>query len=446
MAPAHPLVPDDALSVRLARCVGQRSVARAPGATAKSYASVQDLVADLNREAAAGPLSADAVAAAMRWLDARDVADYWPAFEGLWTSGAFYKLMTQGATQPLVNGERIRLAFLVHLRKRKYSAVGFEIEHRAALASLSATDRAALIKPLAPLDVVAEMRATKGFQALSQDEQDRLSVYVGGSTSISEGAPAAMRTLLDDATKDTDSAATFQAFFKAQSSLPYKAKRIEPELLDLSGALTGPTDVKRFKMDSGKTDAKRWEVTVGASKQDKIAIYEPKNGAAGGLSLPTVPQVVFALETSLHAVRAQIKQIHLNPKPNPADAYWKKHYKNFTSSFMTAGADGIVSIYPTATAPSSEQVAASLSHESGHVISQRTWGTNEKNAKWKPWRAAMKSDGIAPSGYAKNSPDEDYAETWRLWVHVRNTPKAIEVRTLLPARIKIMEKMVAGYD
>lgn len=71
-------------------------------------------------------------------------------------------------------------------------------------------------------------------------------------------------------------------------------------------------------------------------------------------------------------------------------------------------------------------------------MSQKLWGTNTSNKKWKPWRDAMASDGISASTYARSSPDEDFAESWALFMEVRHGPREEELRMLFPARWAIL--------
>ena len=171
--------------------------------------------------------------------------------------------------------------------------------------------------------------------------------------------------------------------------------------------LEGPTDVKNFKFASGKADALRYVAKIGAVAESTIPIYLPKtfNTAAGTLFLPSVNDVVDILSRGPEQVRRMVKEVHVNPGRNPADAYWATQpgYSNVANfrSYMTAGADGIVDIYPSTTPHNADVGRKSLAHESGHTVSQKLWGTDTNDKKWKPWRDAMKSDGISASTYAQ---------------------------------------------
>ena len=51
---------------------------------------------------------------------------------------------------------------------------------------------------------------------------------------------------------------------------------------------------------------------------------------------------------------------------------------------MTAGADGIVDIYPSTSPHDAETARTSIAHESGHTVSKKLWGGDTKSQKWKP--------------------------------------------------------------
>jgi hypothetical protein len=109
---------------------------------------------------------------------------------------------------------------------------------------------------------------------------------------------------------------------------------------------------------------------------------------------------------------------------------------------MTAGADGIVNVYPSATALSGDVwMMGSFIHESGHIIAHKAFGNNTQGPKWKPWRDAMASDQLHPSDYAKKSPSEDFSEMLLLARQVKGRRREREIRSLFPARMVILDAM-----
>ena len=111
---------------------------------------------------------------------------------------------------------------------------------------------------------------------------------------------------------------------------------------------------------------------------------------------------------------------------------------------MSAGSNGIVSIYPAADAHDQLEIASSLVHETGHTASRAAWGNphDQANKRWDPWRQAMRSDGMALSTYGKSSESEDFAESWRLYAPVVGKPGAYEARKLIPARCRLMDTLL----
>jgi hypothetical protein len=140
----------------------------------------------------------------------------------------------------------------------------------------------------------------------------------------------------------------------------------------------------------------------------------------------------------------QVKQVDLNPTPNPDDAAWAAdpQYNPGGGDFishMSMGATGIVQVYPSSANADLKEIETTLLHETGHSISNRILGGQWTDKPWDKWRDAMKADGMSVSRYGKSSVAEDFAESWALWMPVRWTPAATEVRALIPNRVKDME-------
>ena len=138
--------------------------------------------------------------------------------------------------------------------------------------------------------------------------------------------------------------------------------------------------------------------------------------------------------------RRSIAMVRANPGHNPEDAHWAqvKHLTGF-HSFMTAGADGAVDIYPHTAATPADDLRTSAEHESGHIVSIKAWRGNEGGPKWTPWREAMRKDGFSASSYAKTGVMDDFAEAWAMLMEVEGTVREKEVEILMPNRYKILK-------
>jgi hypothetical protein len=421
------------------------AIARLPVelAPAPTYDTVAELLSGIGGEPEQPPYTMEKYQRAFRFLDKAGHDQLQEAFRGLEQRGGFHRLLGWVAFAEGVDRNRIKLAMLAWKERNRTSRVMFEIEHRSELAALNALDRDVFLEWISlEWGEVSMMKGMKGFQALSQAEQDRLLVYAGGSLSVSSGVAGQLQTLFGDPKANLDEAATFTKFLHAQAGLDSHIRATSDKRLPDWEELEGPTEVTKFKFRSGKADALRYEATIGAVAASKIPIYLPKSfDTTKGLYIPTIGEVVDMISRGPEQVRRMIKEVHVNPGRNPDDAYWAKqpgYKKKDFRSYMTAGAEGIVNIYPSKNPHDADTARTSIAHESGHTVSKKLWGDNTKGQKWKPWRDAMKSDNLSPSTYAKSSPNEDFAESWALFMEVRGRPREEELRLLFPARWAIL--------
>jgi hypothetical protein len=100
---------------------------------------------------------------------------------------------------------------------------------------------------------------------------------------------------------------------------------------------------------------------------------------------------------------------------NPEDPHWASVYNDPDfHSYMTAGASGVVTIYPdklNKNLPDNNYMRGTMVHETGHTWSYKNWGADTTRGKWIDWKTAMDKDKISVSGYATNDISEDVSET-----------------------------------
>jgi hypothetical protein len=107
---------------------------------------------------------------------------------------------------------------------------------------------------------------------------------------------------------------------------------------------------------------------------------------------------------------------------------------------MTAGAAGVVTIYPdTKAQPNDNYMRGTMIHETGHTWSYKTWGQDTNKGKWVDWKTAMGKDKVSVSGYANASIAEDVAETIQTYVSAKNTVRYDEYKKIVPNRYAILE-------
>ncbi|MGH2945059.1 MAG: hypothetical protein ACRDPC_02110 [Solirubrobacteraceae bacterium] len=362
---------------------------------------------------------------------------------------------------PGIIRERIAVAMAAVRLKGQMARLGFEDQYTREIVLLERNMPYEVPKVLGELGrevpELVEMKKCKGFLALTDEERSRLAFLVAGSTSLSATAAAAMRKVLDDPAADKDDAATFRKFIADEQylarhvSLP-GAKRLPRDKFTVKA----PVDVAKHPYYSGEAAAKRHDVeiegvdTTGAAAKLTIPVFEPKVGPTeAGVGLPTVTEVAEVLAETPHVSRSKITRVDLNPARSPDDEKWKRDPRYNPGggdfrTYMSAGAVGVVSIYPAASPHDQLLMSSAMVHETGHTASRAAWGNphDKANKRWDPWRNAMTSDGMALSKYGKSSESEDFAESWALWAPNVGKPREAEIRALIPARCKLMQTLI----
>jgi WXG100 family type VII secretion target len=207
--------------------------------------------------------------------------------------------------------------------------------------------------------------------------------------------------------------------------------------------LEGPKEQKDYAFRGKTADANVY--TVKYKDGTTLTIVAPKDATAG-LHNHTVNQAAEAAAHLPTANRKAINTIMLNAVTNPDDPSWAVKYKdpNF-HSYMTAGKEGVVTIYPDKTSKplqNNDVMRGSMIHETGHTWSYKTWGDDKTKGEWANWQKAMDADKGHVSKYAENAIAEDVAETIRAYVSTKGTPKFDEYRKLYPNRWKMLDEQL----
>lgn len=310
----------------------------------------------------------------------------------------------------------------------------------------------------ADVDTLARLAQSAGFNRLNAAEQKHLINFVGGTNlELSQGARAELRTILDNPNADKSNPATFRKFLKEQPSLP-SGVNTEPGASDArrrAYTVTGPVEEKNYDFYSGAGDAQKYTVETGGKK---IPVYVGKDQDPNE-TYQTIDEVAKGLAALPPESLEKVTGVNVDPKLDPDDAYWEKEYNTpGLRAYMSAGADGVINIYPGR--QTQHYLDGSMIHETGHTFSQQRLGVKTNNKlgdllkhlsgkiAWSDWKSAMKKDGISPSGYARDtaaangSPDEDFAETFQLYMEVRGKPQAAEIRAIMPERFALLDKLL----
>lgn len=145
------------------------------------------------------------------------------------------------------------------------------------------------------------------------------------------------------------------------------------------------------------------------------------------LNLPTVEQIVQALAALPPESRGVLNEVAVEGRAS----------FDHPDAYMTI-ADGDVRVYPGGMPSTTEGVLGALVHETAHVLDDRMSAFDTIR-----WVAAMATDRIDASDYARKNLAEDFAETYRLYMSVRGTPDETEARSLMPERFAILDEMFA---
>lgn len=291
---------------------------------------------------------------------------------------------------------------------------------------------------------------SEGFGELDLPEQERLVRYAGGENPyISGPARAQLNALMSDdafrALSPSEQADRLRYFTSAESP-SYVIEPPPGTYRPQVDATIGPGQAASYAFDSAGTGpAQRHVVNIDGRN---VEVIVPDNLGPGNHT--TLEQAVAGLRSMPEANRRAIDRIVLEPSPDPRNGT----YESGASSYMTAGADGTVRIYPTDAPQSFEALASTMVHETAHVVSHRAWGSptagtgpnggtqfQYSGADWDAYRRAAQEDGVLPSGYAATDIGEDLAETWRLYSMVEGTAFEAEVRALYANRFALIDEL-----
>lgn len=295
---------------------------------------------------------------------------------------------------------------------------------------------------MAPIDARASVGAVqklKGWSKVDPGDQTLLTNLLGGETNaLSIAARAHLRGMFASlgGKPDADQAAALKGVIGAKDAAPSVVD--EEVTTGTTGFdLEGPVEKKNYAFRGKTADAEEWK----AKFKDgvTVTIVAPKAPEAG-YHYHTVQQAADAASYLPKGARSVITTVLLNVLENPDDAHWAVEYNQpGFHSYMTAGAAGIVTIYPNKTAPPGDNyMRGTMIHETGHTWSYKAWGTDKTKGKWLDWKAAMDKDRASVSGYAMASIAEDVAETIQVYVSTQGNPKFEEYKKIVPNRFAML--------
>lgn len=126
---------------------------------------------------------------------------------------------------------------------------------------------------------------------------------------------------------------------------------------------------------------------------------------------------------------------------NPADSYWRKHYKNFTHSYATGGDK--ITFWRYNYQHDDDYVIRTYCHEAGHFIDKNlSSSVNARFSDENVWTKAMKDDKIISgkkscTAYGQNAHTEDFAESLAEYIKDK-----IAFSSAFPNRATLLDKIL----
>ncbi|MFO0726968.1 MAG: hypothetical protein U1E65_24525 [Myxococcota bacterium] len=299
-------------------------------------------------------------------------------------------------------------------------------------------------------DVIGTLAVTPGLKAMSAEERGRLLRYVAGTDNVlsTEIRASLSLKLLKPTFKEAtpaDQAATLSTFLNNEHGSPVSIPTWNAgfDQKRRTFVLSEPTPVPDYEFHSGKAAGQRYTLTVA---NRTINIVTADGSPEAGLYVHNAEQLAKAIAALPAASLAELSTVEIDVKRSPDDAHWAEvwHEPNFRA-YMTAGENGVVHVYPSASPQLQHNVDGALIHETGHLWSRKVWGA-DGSAGWNTWTALMAKDGFHASAYARHNPAEDVADTVELYHIVVGTPNEASVRALLPARFKYLDGVVGQAE
>lgn len=202
-----------------------------------------------------------------------------------------------------------------------------------------------------------------------------------------------------------------------------------------------PKDVRNHDFLFARRNAVKVNLTFEGGQT--IPVYIAKNPDRG-LHQPTIDEIGAALAALPKEARALVKRVDVQSHAHPDEGRKVGGYQSRVG--MSASHAGTVDVYPQPERDSLPSMVGTLTHETGHIISQQEWGAYDNDSRWKAWKAAQAADGPSPSLYGATAMQEDFGETWELYFKVRGTPDEQAARDQFKNRFALIDALVAKRD
>lgn len=339
-----------------------------------------------------------------------------------------------------------------HPRSKSFHSELYALAHDPRFTVLPETEKLAIVNGFTKLGgdadarrVLAEMVTQPGFQRTEQSARLKLVDQLSAKGYFGNEARRLMNgSLTHEPLMGAEAGEQARLFKLIVDKDLLKPKVIHLEQKHIEGKAAAytksePKDVRNHDFLLGRKNAVRVDLKFDGGQT--IPVYIAKNPNPQ-LHQPTVDEIAASLAVLPKEARALVKRVDVQANAHPDEGKTVGGYQ--TRVGMTASHLGIVDVYPQPARDSLPSMTGTLTHETGHIISQQEWGASDRDPRWKAWRAAQKADGpSSPSLYGDTSMQEDFGETWELYFKVRGTPDEQAAREQFKNRFELIDALIA---
>lgn len=318
----------------------------------------------------------------------------------------------------------------------------FDVEQLAELRKLQG--RLAEADPA----LLRALGGAEGFAELGAVEQLQLLRVLGlGGAPFATPARASVSELLAADTFRAASAAgqatLLRGRLEEQPWLPaIVAERVAllPDASPEDLAIHGPEPLAAHAFRNGTVAATRYEVVLATG--ERLAVLFPKGDLATDNEAAHLKVLAEVFASLPPVLRQHLSTLEVSRTMGNTQGWMSVRGLDTVDIQASADLPGQL----TADGSMRRMFQAALAHETGHLLGIDALGTlswgDDGDPAWEPWIAASRADGAMVSRYCAHLPADDMAETVALWAAVRGTEMEQQLRTLLPERMRLLDRLL----
>lgn len=270
----------------------------------------------------------------------------------------------------------------------------------------------------------------RGLEELDYSDRSQLISYLtGDNQQLSRPALDQLVVKLPEIRGQYDQLHALQDLWQSQPARPFRPTVTPGIFLARSKVDCGPglpTD------DPDVGPATRFTMKVSAHEFFVVCPLQTPEASGASVELDELKKAIECLPTW---AQLQLTTVSLIPHSKTMQKGWRVSMDCRTS-------DRHIRIFALPDARTLDSLAADLLHECAHALSFVHFGTISTTNAWLAWKSAGSLDRVFPSTYATEDVFEDFAETMVLAHLVEGTSDALELRSVLPYRMGMIDELL----